>query len=290
MTTKLSKKEITTLNLQYLPRLTVKDSDKYLEQSQKRSARTRNKLNCLLDVSYGSSTGQTLDVFPAKKKNAPVHIFIHGGYWRAAEIQKDTYSHIANPLTTAGATVIIPNYDLCPKVTISEIVTQMRQLVKWVYKNIHRYKGDNKKIFVSGHSAGGHLTAMLAATDWSQEGRLSKSLLKGIAPLSGLFDIEPHRHLPLLQCDLKLTANEAKAMSPMHLTPNFTGTSIIAVGETEPHLFHWQSLSYAAHLRKHSIKTTYFSTPNDNHFSITDRLGNNRDPLTQALIKQMGLQ
>ena len=290
MTTKLSKKEITSLNLQYLPRLTVKDSDKYLKRSQERSAKTRDKLNCLLDVSYGNSMGQTLDIFPAKKNNAPVHIFIHGGYWRATEIQKDTYSHIAEPLTKAGAAVIIPNYDLCPEVTITKIVGQMRQVVKWVYKNIHTYKGDNKKIFVSGHSAGGHLTAMLAATNWSKEGRLSKTLLKGIAPLSGLFDIQPHRHLPLLQCDLKLTANEAKAMSPMFLAPCFTGTSIIAVGESEPHLFHWQSLAYAAHLRKNGIKATYFSTPNDNHFSITDRLGNSRDPLTQALIKQMGLQ
>jgi len=289
MVKNLKEKDLSDLNLQYLPRLTVKNSDRYLEQSQKRSAKTRNRLDCLLDVSYGSSIGQSLDIFPAKKKNAPVHIFIHGGYWRATEIQKNTYSHIAAPLTMAGATVVIPNYDLCPEVTITTIVSQMRRVVKWVYKNVHTYKGDNKKIFVSGHSAGGHLTAMMAATDWSQEGRLSKNLLKGIAPLSGLFDIEPHRHLPLLQSDLKLTASEAKAMSPMYLTPNFTGTSIIAVGETEPDLFHWQSLAYAAHLSKHRIKTTYISTPNDNHFSITDRLGNSRDPLTQALIRQMGL-
>ena len=289
MITNLTKKDISDLNHQYLPRLTIKNSDIYLKRSQKKSAKTRAKLSCELDIVYGDSPDQSLDVFPAQKENAPVHIFIHGGYWRAIEIQKETYSHIAEPLTKAGASVVIPNYSLCPNVSITTIVIQMRQVIKWVHKNIHCYNGDRKKIFVSGHSAGGHLTAMMATTGWSQEDKLSKNLIKGIAPLSGLFDIEPHRHLPLLQSDLKLTASEAKAMSPMYLAPNFSGTAIIAVGELEPDLFHWQSLSYAAHLRKHRIKTTYISTPNDNHFSITDRLGNSRDPLTRALISQMDL-
>ena len=130
---------------------------------------------------------------------------------------------------------------------------------------------------------------MMAATDWSQEGRFPKTLVKGIAPISGLFDIEPHRHMPLLQSDLKISANEAKAMSPIEIPPNFKGNSIIAVGENEPHLFHWQSLRYAAHLRKHRINTKFISTPDDNHFSITDRLYNFKDPLTTALIKQMNL-
>ena len=131
---------------------------------------------------------------------------------------------------------------------------------------------------------------MMAATDWSKEGRLPKNLLKGIAPISGLFDIREHRYMPLLQSDLKLTIAEAKAMSPMYLTPHFKGTSIIAVGESEPDLFHWQSLSYAAHLRMNSIRAEYISMPDDNHFSITDRLGNYNDLLTQVLIRQMGLR
>ena len=108
-------------------------------------------------------------------------------------------------------------------------------------------------------------------------------------PLSGLFDINPHRQLPLLQPDIRLTEKEAELMSPMYLEPTFKGMSLIAVGEVEPDLFHWQSLQYAAHLRSYRIKAEYISTPHDNHFSITDRLGNARDPLTKAIIKQMGL-
>ena len=286
MAKKLSKRDIDHINLQYLPRLTVPNADEYLEKSAKRSARTRKKLSCDIDVAYGDTPGQTLDIFPAAKKGAPVHIFIHGGYWRA--LDKDVYSHVAGPMVAAGATVVLVNYDLCPSVRITDIVNQVRRAIVWVYKNIGKFNGDRKKIFVSGHSAGGHLTGMMIATDWSKEAGLPKSLIKGSAPLSGLFDIEPHRHSQL-QEDIRLTAKEAKAMSPMYLPPVAKGPAIVAVGGIEPDLFHWQSLEYAARLRLHGVAAEYVSMPGDNHFAITDRLGNARDPLTKALIAQMGL-
>ena len=286
MVKKLTKAQINDINLQYLPRLTVKNAEEYLQKSAKRSARVRNKLSGRIDVPYGGTSGQMLDIFPAARKGAPVHVFIHGGYWRS--LDKDIYSHLAGPMVAAGATVVLPDYDLCPKVRITDIVHQMRRAIIWVYKNITKHNGDPKRIYVSGHSAGGHLTAMMVATNWSKEGRLPNNLIKGSAPLSGLFDSQPHRYSQL-QPDIRLTAKEAKAMSPMYLPPIAKGSSIIAVGDAEPDLFHWQSLEYAAHLRYNRIKVDYVSTPDDNHFSITDRLGNGRDLLTRALIAQMGL-
>ena len=286
MAKKLTKAQIKDINFQYLPRLTVNNAEEYLQKSAARSARVRKKLACRIDVPYGDTPGQMLDIFPAARKGAPVHVFIHGGYWRA--LDKDIYSHLAGPMVAAGATVVLPNYDLCPKVRITDIVQQMRCAIAWVYKNIAKHNGDPKRIYVSGHSAGGHLTGMMIATDWSKEGRLPIDLIKGSAPLSGLFDIEPHRHSQL-QPDIRLTAKEAKAMSPMYLPPFAKGPSIVAVGGDEPDLFHWQSLEYAARLRLHRIKAEYVSAPHANHFAITDRLGNARDPLTRALIAQMGL-
>jgi arylformamidase len=282
----LSKQDIDHINMQYLPRLIVANVEGYLQKSADRSARVRKKLTCKRNIAYGDTPGQTLDVFPAATKGAPVNIFIHGGYWRA--LDKDVYSHIAGPMVAAGATVVMVNYDLCPGVRITDIVNQVRRAIVWVYKNIAKHNGDRKKIFVSGHSAGGHLTAMMNATDWAQEAGLPKSLIKGSAPLSGLFDIEPHRHSQI-QEDIRLTAKEAKAMSPMYMTPVAKGPVIVAVGGIEPDLFHWQSLEYAARLRLHGIKAEYISMPGDNHFDITDRLGNARDPLTKAIIAQMGL-
>ena len=286
MPMKLNKAQVKELNYQYLPQLTVKNFDVYLTDSARRSARIRRKLNCHLDLPYGDTSGQKLDVFPSKSINAPVHVFIHGGYWRAAHINKSVYSHIAGPLIAAGATVVLLDYDLCPQVRITDIVDQIKTAMTWIYKNIQKYNGDRKRIFVSGHSAGGHLTAMMMTTDWWQERRLPRNLIKGTVLLSGLFDIEPHRHTDLQQ-DIRLTAREAKSMSPMYLIPVSKGATILAVGENEPDLFHWQSLQYAAQLRKHGIKAEYVSLPGDNHFSITERLCKAREPLTQALISQM---
>ena len=286
MTGKLSKAQVRDLNYQYLPRLTVKNIDWYLTNSAKRSERIRRKLNCHLDLPYGDTPGQALDIFPSSSKNAPVHVFIHGGYWRAANITKSVYSHIAGPLIAAGATVVLLDYDLCPEVRITDIVDQIKTAMAWIYQNIQKYNGDRKRIFVSGHSAGGHLTAMMMTIDWWQERRLPRDLIKGAVLLSGLFDIEPHRHTDL-QRDIRLTAREAKLMSPMYMAPVSKGPFILAVGENEPDLFHWQSLQYAAHLRKHRIQAEYVSMPGDNHFSITDRLGQAQDPLTKALASQM---
>ncbi len=288
MPSTLTKAQIKDLNLQYVVRLTVKNADEYIEKSGRRSARVRGKLKGHLDIPYGNTSAQKLDIFPTKKKNAPVHVFIHGGYWRSRDISKSTYSHMAAPMVAAGATVVLIDYDLCPDVSITEIVKQTRRALVWVYRNISDHNGDPNRIYVSGHSAGGHLTAMMAATNWTKEGRLPKGLIKGTAPLSGLFDIEPHRHT-VLQSDIRLTAREAKAMSPLYLPPVAKGPAIICLGGAESNLFHWQSFAYAAHLRTHRIAATVIATPDDNHFDITNRLGNTRDPLTRALIAQMGL-
>ena len=144
MAKKLTKAQIDDINLQYLPRLTVNNAEEYLQKSAARSARLRNKIACQIDVPYGDTPGQTLDIFAAARKGAPVHVFIHGGYWRA--LDKDIYSHIAGPMVAAGATVVLPNYDLCPKVRITDIVHQVRRAIAWVYKNIAKHNGEGIEI------------------------------------------------------------------------------------------------------------------------------------------------
>ncbi|MBL0423044.1 alpha/beta hydrolase [Ramlibacter sp. AW1] len=281
-----TEEEVSRINLAYLPRFTVPNMDEYLARSAQRSADVRAALRCSLDVPYGASPRERLDIFPADKPGAPVHVFIHGGYWRA--LDKSVYSLVAGPLVAAGATAVILEYDLCPSVRLTDIVAQARRALAWIHGHIAAHHGDPARIFVSGHSAGGHLTGMLAATDWSRDWGLPNDLIKATAPLSGLFDVEPHRH-SLLQADLRLTAEEARQVSPMYHPPVARGPALVAVGEAESDLFHWQSLQYAAHLRLHGVKAQYVSVPGANHFDMTEHLADPRHPLTRALIAQMGL-
>ncbi|MCF8467136.1 MAG: alpha/beta hydrolase [Sneathiella sp.] len=279
------RREIEELNLQYLPRLTVPNSESYFENAATRSTRTRAELTCHIDQPYGETALQRLDIFPAQTPDAPVFVFIHGGYWRA--LDKSFYSDTAAPFVAAGATVVLPNYDLCPAVTIPDIVRQMQKALRWIYTDIGRYNGDPSRLYLSGHSAGGHLTGMMMATDWEAEG-LPANLLKGAAPLSGVFDIEPLRHTDL-QADLRLTAEEAALMSPQHLALTAACPVICAVGGGESASFHRQSRDFAEKCRAEGLPCEYLAMGNDNHFDITGRLHLADDPLTLALLKLMGL-
>lgn len=121
----ISKAEREALNLEYLPGLTIPNVDEYLENAAARSAAVRERLECHIDVSYGDTPGQTIDVFPAASSGAPVFFFIHGGYWRS--LDKHYYSELAEPMVAAGAATMLVNYDLCPAVTITDIVEQVRR-------------------------------------------------------------------------------------------------------------------------------------------------------------------
>ncbi|MZR32197.1 alpha/beta hydrolase [Sneathiella litorea] len=281
----LTTREINELNIEYLPRHTVPDMQRYFDEAARRSAAARERLSGHYDLAYGDTALQSVDIFPATNPGAPVFVFIHGGYWRAQD--KSTYSEIAEPFVNAGATVVLPNYDLCPAVTITDIVQQMREALAWIYANITQFNGNPEKHYLSGHSAGGHLTGMMMATDWPAMG-LPKDLLKGASPLSGLFDIEPHRHTEL-QGDIRLTAEEAAANSPQFLPLTATCPVLCAVGGGESGSFHRQSREFAEKCRAAGLPCEYLELNTDNHFDITDRLHKPEDPLTRAQLKLMGL-
>jgi arylformamidase len=177
------------------------------------SALARSQMNCQLDLAYGREPGETLDVFPARVPGSPVLVFIHGGYWRA--LDKSDVSMIAPVFVEAGAMVAVPNYALCPAVSIETIALQITRALAWVWRHAAEYGGDASRIVVAGHSAGGHLAAMMLSCRWKDVAPdLPPRLLSGALSLSGLFDIEPLRHAPFLQADLKLTPASVKRLSP----------------------------------------------------------------------------
>ena len=171
-----------TLELEFNPRATARNIDERLAASAAASAETRARLDCVLDVRYGPGEKETLDIFPAASPGAPVQLFIHGGYWRAMD--KSDYSFIADVFQPAGATTVVINYDLCPAVTLDTIVEQSNRSIAWTWRNIADHGGDPDRLYVSGNSAGGHLTAMALAHDWTADG-LPADVIKGAAPDHG---------------------------------------------------------------------------------------------------------
>ena len=211
---------------------------------QDRSAHTRATVPCQLDLPYGAHATERLDVFgappPAGQPAAPVLVYIHGGYWRA--LDKRDQSFVAAPFVDAGALVVLPNYALAPTVTVRHIVLQMVQAVAWVHRHIHRHGGDPQRIVVAGHSAGGHLAAMMAACRWDQVAPdLPPQVLHSALAVSGVFDLAPLRHAPFLAPDLKLSAREARALSPACMPAPKQAPLVAVVGADESSEFHRQT-------------------------------------------------
>lgn len=205
------------LDRQYNNRALVPEHAAHFERWASASLQARQGLPCLLDVAYGHGAGETLDVFPAPRKAgrppAPVLVFIHGGYWRS--LDKSDHSFIAPAFVKQGACVVVPNYALCPAVTIPQIALQMTQALAWVHRHIGTHGGDPQRITVVGHSAGGHLAAMMLACQWSLVGEdLPDALVQNAMAISGVFDLEPLRHTAFLQDSLRLTPKQVRQVSP----------------------------------------------------------------------------
>ena len=204
------------LDTQYNNRARIPEHPQIFERWRSTSAEVRDSAATRLDLAYGTGPGETLDVFPAtgSTAGAPVLVFIHGGWWRA--LDKDDHSFIAPAFNAAGAMAVVPNYALCPAVTIEAIALQMVQALVWTYRNAALHGGDPRRIVVAGHSAGGHLAAMMLCCDWrAVDPTLPPRLVRDALAISGVFDLEPIRRTPFLQADLRLTEASAAALSPV---------------------------------------------------------------------------
>ena len=274
------------LDAQYNNRARIAEHAQIFERWAQASARVRQRHPAHLDLRYGDDGGETLDIFPAAHADAPVFVFIHGGYWRS--LDKRDHSFVAPALTRAGAMVVVPNYALCPSVGIETIVMQMVQALAWVHRHAWRYGGDPARIVVAGHSAGGHLAAMLLACRWAEVGRdLPTDLVRKALSISGLFDLAPLRHTPFLQADLRLTRRSAQRLSPARF-PAPAGELHAVVGAHESEEF----LRQNALIRRAwgaSAVPSCEAVPGCNHLNIVEGLADPRARLHRLALGLLGL-
>ena len=192
------------LDAQYDLENTVENISLHADFYAKESEKVRAMLEHRLDVPFGPTLAEHLDLYPAPdlKHPAPILVYLHGGYWRSRTSKE--FGFVARGPASRGVATVLVNYALYPKVTIDEIVRQVRAAVVWTYGNATSFGGDPERIHVAGHSAGGHLTAMLLTTDWEGDYGLPKDIVKGACAISGLFDLSPFPYT-FLQPKLQLT-------------------------------------------------------------------------------------
>ncbi|HEY2970501.1 MAG TPA: alpha/beta hydrolase [Casimicrobiaceae bacterium] len=244
------------------------------------SEAARARLEGRLNLRYGSGPRQTVDLFPATQPRGAL-LFIHGGYWRA--LDKSDHAFVAPPLVAQGIGVAVINYDLCPDVSIARIVDECREGVAWLRREGTRYGVPAERLVVSGHSAGGHLAAMLVATDWSALG--SPSGLAGAVAISGVFDLEPLVQVSF-NADLKLDRARARAVSPIHLRPRSSVPMLVAAGAEETSEFIRQSwLLWERWPECHSPgRRGPLFVPERHHFSVVSDLGDAASELVRETL------
>jgi arylformamidase len=245
------------------------DAAKYREQT---SAAGRAELG----LSYGPSERQFIDLFKPEKDEGGLALFIHGGYWRA--LQPSTFSHIARGLNAHGVTVGVAGYDLCPKVTIADIIGQLRAATLFMWKRFR------KRVFVYGHSAGGHLAGAMLATDWTKfDASAPADLVPAAMSVSGVFDLTPLLQASM-NADLRLDQAQARAVSPVFWPAPSGRVFDSLVGGIESSEFIRQA-EIIVDAWKDKVEARFEIIPGVNHFTAIDPLSDPRSAMTARTLE-----
>ena len=273
----------------YNNRALVPDFAEHFDRWRQGSELARQQHRCVLDVAYGDGPNETLDIFPASRPDAPVVVFIHGGYWRS--LDKADHSFVAPPLLDMGACVVVVNYALCPgteqqPITVPDIALQCARSLAWVWRHIGAHGGNRNDMSVIGHCAGGHLAPMMLACRWKALGAdLPADLVRKALSISGLFDLEPVRKTPFVQGDLRLTPAQVRRASPaLWAAPKRRVLYTVVGGDESPEfLRHNELIRKAWGARAVPVCE---ALPGLNHFSVVSALTDPAHRLNQ-LAKQL---
>ena len=280
------------LDREYSARGTVSDEwfEAVIGRYGELSAHCRETLECRLDVAYGPSPDEVVDIFPARGGgggDAPLFVFIHGGYWRMLSQRESCF--MAECFTRQGAAAAAVNYSLAPAVGLDEIVRQCRAALAWLHANARSFGADPARIHIGGSSAGGHLVGMLLARDWHRAHGAPDDVVKSACAISGLHDLEPVR-LAEPNSWIRLDAAAARRNSPIHHIPDAGGCPlIVSYGGNETGEFKRQTDDYAAAWRARGFAATHIEMDHADHFDIVLDLCDRDGKLTRAVFDEMGI-
>ncbi len=272
------------LDREYDARGTVDDIWPILARYRRLTDEAKAALPCETGVPYGPSEPERLDIYrvPGADRPVPVFVFVHGGYWRLLDAADSGF--MAPLITAEGVMVVTVNYALLPNVELAETVRQCRAALAWVHANIARYGGDPARIHVGGNSAGGHLSAMLAADGWQDGSGLPRDAVRSATLISGLYDLEPLRHCHVNEW-ARLTAESAAANSPLRRLPRPDLPVLLSYAPSDTGEFKRQTALYRAALECQGNPTGFVEVPGRNHFDIILGMTCRDDPLTRGILR-----
>lgn len=268
------------LAAQMMPRQAVPDAETWLAGDQQLTAELKQRATVIENRRYGPGPRQVADIYPAEDPGSPVLVFIHGGYWRA--LSKEVFGYVAGPLQARGISVVLPNYDLCPAISLGAMVTEVAGALRWVHENAGAFNGDPGSFHIAGHSAGAHLAAMMLSRDWAAEG-MPQLRIKSAMLISGLYDLTPIPRLPV-QEDIRLQAAEIPGLSPLALPLHGNPHCVVAVGGDEPPLWVAQSRAYSDKLRQEGRTAQLMILPETHHYSVIRNLAHDDGTLAPMLV------
>ena len=247
----------------------------------------RARLGAPQRAAYGPTPIEGLDIYRTSRPKAPVHVFLHGGAWRGGLAQN--YAFPAEMFVNAGAHFVVPDFVWVQDAggSLMPMADQVRRAVAWVHRNAASFGGDPDRIYVSGHSSGAHLAAVVATTDWREYGA-PPAIVKGALCCSGLFDLKPVR-LSARSSYVKFTDEIEAALSPQRHLDKLTAPLIAAYGTLETPEFQRQSRDFAAAVRASGKPVDLIVAEGYNHFEIIETMANPYGLVGRAALGQMGL-
>ena len=260
------------LDAAYNNTLAVIDSVRFLADWSARSESLARSSPQQLDLRYGNRPRNRIDFFAAKRAHAPVLAFIHGGYWQMRA--KETFRFVAEGPLAHGISVALIGYTLAPDVTLAEIVDEVHSALTWLHMNVRQLEGDPTRLYASGWSAGGHLTAQC----------LGHPAVRGGLAISGIFDLEPIR-LSYLNAKLRLGERDVDALSPIRNLALGSAPLVLAYGSAELPELQRQSCDYAAAREGAGLRTRLAPLTGHNHFSILEELAGADGALTKLVLE-----